>query len=83
MKYRFEVEQIAAERGKLPRDERHDIMQYFSGIVIEADERKKAARQLAKLSAGRLSKESTDETLLITLPDYGSCQVTVRIHAED
>ena len=83
MKYRFVVENIAADRGKLPRDERHDIVQYFSEMVIEAEDGKKAAKMLAKQSAGRLARESTDEAGMITLPDYGNCQVTVKVHAED
>ena len=83
MKYRFEVETIVAARGKLSREERHDVTQYFENTGIEADDAMKAYRMLSKQSAGRLSKESAEEKAIITLPDYGSCQVIVRAYADN
>ena len=83
MKYRFEVETIVAARGKLSREERHDVTQYFENTGIEADDAMKAYRVLSKQSAGRLSKESVEDKAIITLPDYGSCQVIVRAYADN
>lgn len=83
MKYRFEVESIVASKGKLSREERHDVTQYFEHTEITADDAMKAYRLLSRQSAGRLSKESAEDKAIITLPDYGSCQVIVRAYADN
>lgn len=77
MKYRFEIEEFTAKK-KLPRDERYDITQYITSLEIEADDPKKAFRRLADMANGRLSRDSGEEQALITLPDYGSCQLVLR-----
>ena len=81
--YRFRVETIEAARGKLPRDERRDVTQYFENTAVEAEDPMKAYRILARRSAGHLSKESSPERGILTLPDYGNCQVIVRAYADD
>ena len=83
MKYRFNVENIVAARGKLSRDERHDVTRYFQSTMIDAEDERKAYRILAKQAAGRLSKDSGEKEAMITLPDYGNCQVVVKAYAED
>ena len=79
MKYGFEVEAIQAKKGTLPREERNDITAYISSVVVEAEEAKKAFRKLAGKVNGRLSRDCTDKAATITLPDYRSCQVMVRL----
>lgn len=81
--YHFQVETIEAVRGKLPRDERRDVTQYFLNTVVEAEDPMKAYRLLARRSAGRLSKDSSPDRGILILPDYGNCQVVVRAYAED
>ena len=78
MKYRFELDQLIAKKGKLPREERNDIANYISSVVIEAEEEKKACRLLCAKINGRLSRESTEKQAMITLPDYQNCQLVVR-----
>ena len=79
MKYGFEVEAIQAKKGKLPRDERNDIAAYISSLQMEAEEGKKAFRLLANRVNGRLSGDCTERSATITLPDYGGCQVMIRL----
>ncbi|MCD2492447.1 hypothetical protein LQE92_07345 [Lacrimispora sp. NSJ-141] len=79
MKYGFEVEAIQAKKGKLPREERNDIAAYITTVVVEAEEGRKAFRRLASQVNGRLSRDCTDKSATITLPDYSSCQVMVRL----
>ena len=43
---------------------------------------KKAFRRLADVVNGRLSRDSGVEQATITLPDYGSCQLVLRIMSE-
>lgn len=81
MKYRFEIEQFTAKK-KLPRDERYDITQYIHTLSLEAEDPKKAFRRLADIVNGRLSRDSGVELATITLPDYGSCQLVLRIMTE-
>lgn len=81
MKYRFEIEQFTTKK-KLPRDERYDITQYIHSVSVEAEDPKKAYRRLADMVNGRLSRGSGVEQATITLPDYGSCQLVLRILAE-
>ncbi len=83
MRYRFQVEDIVAAKGKLPRDERSDLIRYFSETSVEAEDGLKAGRALARKAAGRLSRDSSPEQLVLTLPDYGNCQLIVRVYAED
>lgn len=78
MKYRFEIEQFSAKK-KLPRDERYDITQYITTLTLEAEDSKKAFRRLADVVNGRLSRDSGAEQATITLPDYGSCQLVLRV----
>ncbi len=77
MKYRFEIEQFTAKK-KLPRDERYDITQYITTLTLEADDQKKAFRRLADMVNGRLSRDSGADQAIITLPDYGSCQLVLK-----
>lgn len=77
MKYRFEIEQFTAKK-KLPRDERYDITQYITSLALEADDTKKAFRRLTDMVNGRLSRESGAEQAIITLPDYGNCQLILK-----
>jgi hypothetical protein len=79
MKYTFELEAINAKKGKLPRDERYDITQYIASTVVDAPESKKAIRQLTNQVNGKLSRESDDEHAVITLPDYGNCQLVIHV----
>ena len=79
MKYGFEVEAIQAKKGTLPRDERNDIAAYNDSVTVEAEEGKKAFRRLANRVNGRLSRDCTDRSATITLPDYSGCQVRVRL----
>ncbi len=82
MKYGFEVEAIQAKKGTLPRDERNDLTAYISSVAVEASEGKKAFRVLANKMNGRLSRDCTDKTAVITLPDYSNCQIIVRLKPE-
>ena len=82
MKYHFELAQVIAKKGKLPREEKNDIMKYISSVTIEAEEEKKACRLLSIQVNGRLSRESTKEAAVITLPDYNNCQLIVRVVGE-
>lgn len=77
MKYRFEIEDFTAKK-KLPRDERYDITQYIHSVEVEADDAKKAYRRLADMANGRLSRDMSEGQAVITLPDYGGCQLTLR-----
>ena len=81
MKYRFEIEQFTAKKN-LPRDERYDITQYINSLTVEAEDPKKAFRRLTDMVNGRMSRDSGAEQATITLPDYGSCQLVLRILAE-
>lgn len=80
MKYTFELEAINAKKGKLPRDERYDITQYIASTSVEASDEKKAIRLLANQVNGKLSRDSDDTHAIITLPDYGNCQLVIRTH---
>ena len=82
MKYGFEVEAIQAKKGTLPRDERNDITAYIASVTVEATEGKKAFRGLATKINGRLSRDCTDRSAVITLPDYSNCQLMVRLKPE-
>lgn len=82
MRYHFQLDQVIAKKGKLPREERNDIANYISSVVIEAEEGKKACRLLSLQINGRLSRESTQEEATITLPDYNNCQLVVRAVVE-
>ena len=82
MIYGFEVEAIQARKGTLPREERNDITAYMTTVRVEAEEGKKAFRKLARQVNGRLSRDCTDRAATITLPDYGSCQIMLRLRAE-
>lgn len=77
MKYRFEIEEFTAKK-KLPRDERYDITQYITSLEIEAEDSRRAFRRLADMANGRLSRDSGDELAVVTLPDYGNCQLTLK-----
>ncbi|MCI8400685.1 MAG: hypothetical protein HFI38_01060 [Lachnospiraceae bacterium] len=77
MKYRFEIEEFTAKK-KLPRDERYDITQYITSREIEAEDPRRAFRCLAVMTNGRLSRDSNGEQAVITLPDYGNCQLILR-----
>ena len=79
MIYGFEVEAIQSKKGTLPREERNDITAYMTTVKVEAEEGKKAFRKLASQVNGRLSRDCTDRAATITLPDYGSCQVMLRL----
>ena len=79
MIYGFEVEAIQARKGTRPREERNDITAYMTTVRVEAEEGKKAFRKLASQVNGRLSRDCTDRAATITLPDYGSCQVMLRL----
>ncbi len=80
MKYTFELEGINAKKGKLPRDERYDISQYIASTSVEAADEKKAVRILTNQVNGKLSRDSDEQHAIITLPDYGNCQLVVRAH---
>ncbi|MCI8274876.1 MAG: hypothetical protein HFI66_04570 [Lachnospiraceae bacterium] len=82
MRYGFEVEAIQAKKGTLPRDERNDIAAYIATVKVEAEEGRKAFRKLANQVNGRLSRDCTDRAATITLPDYGSCQLMLRLKKE-
>lgn len=77
MKYRFEIEEFTAKK-KLPRDERYDITQYITSQEIEAEDARRAFRQLADMANGRLSRDSNEEQATVTLPDYGNCQLVLK-----
>ena len=81
MIYGFEVEAIQSKKGTLPREERNDITAYMTTVKVEAEEGKKAFRKLANQVNGRLSRDCTDRAATITLPDYGSCQIMLRLWA--
>ena len=83
MRYRFQVEKVEAAKGTLPRDERSDLLRYFSETAVEAEDGLKAGRILARKAAGRLARDSSPERLVVTLPDYGNCRLTVRAYAEN
>ncbi|MBP5154575.1 MAG: hypothetical protein ILP12_06185 [Lachnospiraceae bacterium] len=83
MIFTFEAS-VLAPQGKLSREDRTEIRDYLNSVRIDAPDPEKACRQLARLVAGRLSKESSGGKAVIALPDYGSsCQVRVTAHAED
>ena len=82
MIYGFEVEAVQAKKGTLPREERNDITAYMTTVRVEAEEGKKAFRKLANQVNGRLSRDCTDRAATITLPDYGSCQVMLRLRTD-
>ena len=77
MKYRFEIEEFTAKK-KLPRDERYDITQYITSLEIEAEDARRAFRRLADMANGRLSRDSSAEQAIVTLPDYGNCQLVLK-----
>ncbi len=77
MYYKFAIEDIKAKKGKLPREEKRDILLYIEGVTVEADSDKKAIRALANLVNGRLGRDSEESSAIITLPDYANCQVVV------
>lgn len=81
MKYRFEIEDFTAKK-KLPRDERYDITQYITSLEIEAEDSRRASRILADMANARLSRESDECQAIITLPDYGSCQLVLKVVSE-
>lgn len=79
MKFRFELQKLTTKKNtKLPREDKADIISYLSELEIEATDEKKALRQLTARINGRQSKDSTEEEAVITLPDYGGCQLCVR-----
>ena len=82
MIYGFEVEAIQSKKGTLPREERNDITAYMTTVKVEAEEGRKAFRKLANQVNGRLSRDCTDRAATITLPDYGSCQIMLRLRAD-
>lgn len=77
MYYKFIIEDIKAKKGKLPREEKRDIIIYVEGLMVEADSDKKAVRALANLVNGRLGRDSEESSAIITLPDYANCQIVV------
>lgn len=77
MYYKFIIEDIKAKKGKLPREEKRDIIIYVEGLMVEADSDKKAVRALANLLNGRLGRDSEESSAIITLPDYANCQIVV------
>lgn len=82
MIYGFEVEAVQAKKGTLPREERNDITAYITTVRVEAEDGKKAFRKLTNRVNGRLSRDCTDRAATITLPDYGNCQLMVRLRCE-
>ncbi|MBQ4563114.1 MAG: hypothetical protein IJA58_01385 [Lachnospiraceae bacterium] len=78
MNYRFEIQDVSAKKGKMSREERYDITKYITEQVMEADTGKKAFRLLAARVNGKLPKSVEDSENVITLPDYGGCQIRLR-----
>ena len=78
MSYRFEIQEVSVKKGKVSREERYDISKYITELAIEADSEKKAFRLLAARINGKLPKTVEDGENVITLPDYGGCQVRVK-----
>lgn len=78
MYYKFVLEELKAKKGKLSREDKRDILLYIEGVKVEADSEKKAVRAFANLLNGRLGRDSEECSAVITLPDYGSCQIVVK-----
>lgn len=78
MSYRFEIQDVNAKKGKMSREERYDITKYITEQVLEADSGKKAFRLLAARVNGKLPKSVEDGENVITLPDYGGCQIRLK-----
>ena len=76
MSYRFEIQDV--KKGKMSREERYDITKYITEQVLEADSGKKAFRLLAARMNGKLPKSVEDGENVITLPDYGGCQIKLK-----
>lgn len=79
MCFKFVLKDFRANKGKIARDEKNDIVSYIDGVVIEAGDEKKAVRAFTNMINGRLSKESGDDYAVISLPDYGNCQIVVEV----
>ena len=78
MSYRFEIQEYE-KKGKVSREERYDISKYITELSIEADNEKKAFRLLAARINGKLPKSVEMGENVITLPDYGGCQIRVKV----
>lgn len=77
MYYKFVLEELKAKKGKLSREDKRDILLYIEEARVEADNDRKAIRAFANLLNGRLGRESDESSAVITLTDYGSCQIVV------
>ena len=78
MSYRFEIQEVSVKKGKMSREERYDITKYITEQVMDADSGKKAFRLLAARMNGKLPKTVEDSENVITLPDYGGCQIRLK-----
>lgn len=81
MNYRFEIQEVNVKKGKISREERYDITKYIAEQAIEADCGKKAFRLLAARINGKLPKTVENDETIITLPDYGGCQIRLKATA--
>ena len=78
MNYRFEIQEVSVKKGKISREERYDISRYITELTIEADSDRKAYRLLAARVNGKLPKVVESGETVITLPDYGGCQIRLK-----
>lgn len=79
MYFKIVLVDIKEKKGKLSKGEKKDIMMYIDSVRIEAENDKKAVREFANMVNGRLARETEGDSAVITLPDYGSCQLIVDV----
>ena len=79
MLYQFEIDNFDYDRKKVSLQESRDLKAYFAETVVEAPDEMRAYRILARMVAGRLSKESCEGHAIIALPEYGKS--VLELHA--
>ena len=77
MHFKIVLVDIKVKKGKLSRDDKKDIKEYTERVRLEAENEKKAVREFANMVNGRLSRETEGDSAVITLPDYGNCQMLI------
>lgn len=77
MYFKIVLVDIKEKKGKLSREEKKDIRLYIEGVRFEADNEKKAVREFANMVNGRLGRDAEGDNVVITLPDYGNCQLVI------
>ena len=79
MYFKIVLADIKIKKGKLSREDKKDIRVYTEGVRIESENEKKAIRAFANMVNGRLARETEGDSAVITLPDYGNCQLLINV----